>query len=944
MRPAPVRSRMALMSVPTRPIVQDASTVQANIVAAISATGGDHLAAVLDAISRQVYEPQSVVVVGGGEEARSGAAARGVRWEATPRSFLDGLDRAVTHVWLLHDDARPRPDALKALATESIRVDASVAGSKLLNADHPEVLESVGGATDVFCMPYTGLDEGEVDQEQYDVVRDVAFIPGASLLVRRDLLRGLGGQDASLPPLEAGIDFSQRARAAGGRVVVVPSSEVLHEPTCGESVPRWRSRAGRIRSALKVYSVLTLIWLIPVGAFIELLDGVVRLAIGPRTSIVDVFRSWAWNLSKLGSTVAARREMRRSRQVGDAELFRYQVRGSSFLRRLGDDLTETVRGQTVTDGSSAIADLVQRGRQVWQQPGVVIGLIGFVLVAAASRSIIIGRLPATGYALHLPDGVLETLKAYAGGWNPADLGNPRPLHPSVGGSALVQLVLLGRAGLAEMALTVGGAALAFVGTSRLMRLLGVGTGGRFVAALVAIGGPATLAMTEAGLWPGIPALAALPFAIGTFLLPWPETRLRRVRRFAGDVVPVAVVAVFAPLAVIVPLLATVLWMIVGFGRRWSSLARAGLATVVALPVLAPWIIFIDFEYLLETGRPFFWEPPIWTAVAFAVAAVVSVLAGSSKTAAIASWGALLAGVGAAAARTSELGGGVEPALAGLATAAVGLAIVAGSAVDSLHQLDSHRAWRRLGAVPALLGGIALTGTSLFVMADGALGFGPDRLAQSFEFTSARQAEHGPDRVLFIGGGLPGDARTAGDVSYRLFQAPEPTMLEARVHPVLEGDVALREVLIGMSDEESLRPGELLAPFGIRWIVFSEPSPLEQAFASKLDVKPLPLTGFEAVYENIVPSPVAAEIEGDPWVRTGNAYTGPPSAGRVRIASNADAGWQPDPAASDWAVTVAASEGSAAFSPDSEKALYAWFAGGLLVLLSAVAVLGRKTGR
>jgi hypothetical protein len=170
------------------------------------------------------------------------------------------------------------------------------------------------------------------------------------------------------------------------------------------------------------------------------------------------------------------------------------------------------------------------------------------------------------------------------------------------------------------------------------------------------------------------------------------------------------------------------------------------------------------------------------------------------------------------------------------------------------------------------------------------------------------------------------------------------MLEARVHPALEGDVALRDVLIGLSNAESLRPGELLAPFGIRWIVFNEPSPLEEAFASKLDVKPLPLTDFEAVYENIVPSPVAAEIDGDPWVRTGNGYAGPPSESRVRIASNADAGWQPDPAASDWAVTVSASEGSAAFSQDTEKALYAWVAAGLLILLSALALIGRKIGR
>jgi hypothetical protein len=847
---------------------------------------------------------------------------------------------------MLHDDARPRPDALQALVTESLRVDASVAGSKLLRVDRPQMLESVGGATDVFGMPYTGLEEGEVDQEQYDVVRDVAFIPGASVLVRRDLLQGLGGPDALLPPLEAGIDFSQRARAAGGRVVVVPSSEVLHDPGCGKDAPRWRNRAGRIRSALKVYSILTLLWLIPVGAVVDLLDGFVRLVIGPRSAIIDVFRSWAWNLVQLPSTIAARREMRRSRQVDDAELFRYQIRGSSIIRRLGDDLTETVRGPAVTEGASAISELVQRGRQVWQQPGVIIGAIGLLLVAAAGREIIAGRMPSTGYALHMPDAAFETLRAYAGGWNPADLGNPRPLHPSVGGSALLQVVALGRAGLAEMLLTAGGAFLAFVGTSRLMRLLGVGTGGRFIAGVVAFSGPATLAMAEAGLWTGIPALAALPFALGALLRPWPQTWPARIGRVAADALPIAVLAVFAPLAAVVPFVAATLWFLFGVDRQWTSVARAGLATALALPVMAPWIVFIDLDYLFEAGRGFFWTPPTWTLAVFGVAVVVSVLGGSARTAAISGWGGLLVIAGAAAARTAEVGGGLEPAVAGLAVAAVGSAIVAGSAFDSLHQLDSHGTWRRIGVIPGVVAGLALAGTFIFVLADGALGFGPDQFSEPFAFTTARQADHGPDRVLVIGGedGLPGDGRVAGDISYRLFQAPEPNLLEARLHPALDGDRALREVLAGLSEAGSLRPGEQLAPFGIRWIVFNEPSSLEDAFASKLDVKPLPLPEFDAVYENLVLSPVAVEFDGQPWTRAGDAYVGLAAPRRVRLAFNADAGWRPEPAAADWAVTVSAADGRADFAPDGEKAAYAWIAGGLLLLMSVLAILGRRSQR
>ena len=934
---------MEPMSVPTRPPTSDASTVQVNIVAAISTDSGEHLGPVVDAVSRQVYEPLRVVVVGTAPAAQSGAKGHGVDWYPDLRSLLDDLDREVSHVWLLHDDAGPRPDALGALVTEALRVDASMAGSKLLDMDHPETLESVGGATDVFGIPYTGLDEGEVDQEQYDVVRDVAFTPGASVLIRRDLLRGLGGPDPLLPPFEAGIDFSQRARVAGGRVVVVPSSEVLHAPSCRDSAPRWRARAGRIRSALKSYSLLTLLWLIPVGAVLDVLDAVVRLFIGPRLSLVEVLRSWWWNLIKLPSTVRARGVVARSRQLGDAELFRYQVRGSSLMKRLGDDLTEAVRGRGDEGRAAPVADIMQRGRQIWQQPGFIIGLVGVFLVLVAARAIVFGRLPATGYSLHLPESALDTLRTYAGGWNPAELGNPRPLHPSVGLSAVFQLVLLGRPALTEMVLTVGGAALAFIGTSRLLRLMGIGTGGRLISGLVAVSGPAALALSEAGFWPGIPALAALPFALSTFLIPWPQGWAKRVRRVARDSLPVFILAAFVPLALPVPLLFTILWWAFGSDSRWTAPIRAVGATAFAVPALAPWLVFIDFDFLLESGRAQFWNPPLWTVAAFGVGLVIPLLVGDRTTATVAGVGGLLAGIGAVAARTADVGGGLEPSVAGLVTAAMGLAIVAGAAVDAGRRLTSHQMWRRTLAVPGLLGGVALAGTFVFMLSDGALGLGQDEFHQPFEFTTARQADHGLDRVLVVGAAddLPGDARSMGGIVYRVFQAPEPTALEAHLHPALPGDLALGTALTDLAGGESLRPGEQLAQFGIRWVVFIGPSPLEEALASKLDVKPLPLVDFDGVYENLVVSPVAMEVGGDPWTLTGEGFKGTPTAGRVRIAVNADSGWQPEPAASDWAVTVAAAEGRAEYSSDAEQAAYAFVAGGLLVLLVLLTLPGRR---
>ena len=101
---------------------------------------------------------------------------------------------------------------------ELARSDAAVAGSKILidgGTDRTAELESVGGATDVYGDVYTGLDPDELDLEQYDVVREVSYVLAVSLLVRRDLLRGLGGFDPRLG--SAGIKHRFLSEGASGR-------------------------------------------------------------------------------------------------------------------------------------------------------------------------------------------------------------------------------------------------------------------------------------------------------------------------------------------------------------------------------------------------------------------------------------------------------------------------------------------------------------------------------------------------------------------------------------------------------------------------------------------------------------------------------------------------------------------------------------------------------
>ena len=132
-----------------------------------------------------------------------------------------------------------------------------------------------------------------------------------------------------MAPGAAAIDFCQRARLRGGRVVVAPSSEVLY--VAPDREPDWRERAGEIRAMLKVYSLVTLLWAIPLAFLAGLAESIISPFMG-RWKLSGVLAAWGWNLMHLPSVIRSRLEVRRGRQVGDEELFRYQTGGSARLR------------------------------------------------------------------------------------------------------------------------------------------------------------------------------------------------------------------------------------------------------------------------------------------------------------------------------------------------------------------------------------------------------------------------------------------------------------------------------------------------------------------------------------------------------------------------------------------------------------------------------------
>lgn len=858
-----------------------------SVVAAVTVVAGVDPQPTVEAVGRQGHPLQSVRLIGAADT----DAPTGVVQSADLEAIVAELDPTVDYVWILHGDAEPRPDALGALVAEAERFEASLAGSKLLVAGTPDTLEGVGSATDVFGEPYSGLDEGEVDLEQYDVVRDVAFVSSVSMLVRRDLLRGLRGLDSVLAPVAAGLDLSQRVRIAGGRVIVVPSSEVFHRGRCGRGDGGWREQAGRMRAMIKSYRPITLAWFLPFAVLTGVLDSIVSLLLGRWRVLPRYLFTWAWNIVQAPSTIAARRGLARVRQVGDEELFRYQVGGAVRLRQAGSELSERFLGMFDEDSG-----LTTKATEVWNSAVTwgMVAALGAVLVGL--RAIFLSGLPVVGHALPLPEDPVTTLDRFAGGWNPAGLGTAAPVHPGLGPVATVQLLLGGEAGLTRSLVTLAAFGASVLGMGRLASKLGVGGPGAYLGGVAASFGLAAGVLAREGRWTALIAVGLMPWALVSVLGPPLGSRRELMGAIGRTVAVVALITCFVPWLGPVPLLFAVGVRLIGRFRSRPVVAAVGsLGMVVALPYVA-W-------RMDETlgGVPIV-EQPRLIAMAFLLAAVVTgMLAGSWRASGLAG---LMAFGGLAVSKA--VGPDLQEAL--LVLAAVGVGLATASALRP-------RSERGVISWLALASGIAVLVVSLVGLGGGRGGLAPDAWGRELAFMG--MAAEGAERALLVAPDpslLPGESRQGPGFWYRLIDSGGPTLDQVALGPAAAGDAALRTVLDTVASGASLEPGADLARFGIRWVVLAgEPgASLAAVLDSQIDLRPLPLSERLSIYENEVPAAVAQTEDGDHWVRDGTGFAGQPVDQRVLLALNGNSRWGPDWQAEDWAGSVSGRTGRATF--------------------------------
>lgn len=143
-------------------------------------------------------------------------------------------------VALLNPDARVMKGALKRMVEwMDAHPEAGVAGPKLLNADgtrQPSVRRFPGLLDQALILlkvhhawpsapPFKKYLAADLDPSKE---RDVDQLMGAALFVRREVFEDIGLLDEAFFIWFEEVDFSKRAKAAGWRVVYVPSVSIIH--------------------------------------------------------------------------------------------------------------------------------------------------------------------------------------------------------------------------------------------------------------------------------------------------------------------------------------------------------------------------------------------------------------------------------------------------------------------------------------------------------------------------------------------------------------------------------------------------------------------------------------------------------------------------------------------------------------------------------------------
>lgn len=789
---------------------------------------------------------------------------------AAANGSIAGVQGAAFHL-LCHDDVRLAPDVVRILVEEAFRSNAGVVGPKIVDWADPTRLLSVGMSCDHLGQPSPYVERGDLDQEQFDSVRDVFYLQGCVTLVRSDLFEALGGFDPEITFHGEDLDLGWRAHVAGARVVVAPDARVGHLEALGERRPvddrRRLQTRHRIRTRQIATTFPTRLRTTPMAVFYALLEVLQAVVFGRFRHARDITSAWMWSLTHASGTRRARARLAALRRVDDSEVRAFQRRGnvrlSAFLRaQFGR-----------SEGAESSWDFVSNLRATRGTLTFTAWILIIVYLLVASRELLFSTIPAVG---DMPEmlGVGDMFSRWISGYQSSGLGSTAPAPTGFGLFALLGTVLFGAVGLLRHLLILGMIPLGVLTMWRLTRPV-TSRRARVVATVGYLVVPIAGQSLARGDWPGLVAYAVMPIVISQLfgasgLAPFGDrdgiagpgvTSRPLLHRIAAVGLISALAATIAPAIIGVVVVVAILLVLGGLLAGQIRSAGRVLVTgtggaVLAVALQLPWSLSFlsDWRTVFGSNSPGasltlssltrFTIGPVSSSVlcwALLASALLPLLIGRDWRLgwAVRCWAMILGGLAGAWVLGQDWIPGQLPAVSLLLVpAAVGLALSIGLGIAAFEVdlPDYHFGWRQVASLLAagafVLAGLPALGTAL----SGRWGMPRGDFGVSLSFLD----EEGPPdsfRVLWLGDAsvlplagwrleAPGidELGTGRSLTFATSSNGMPSVAEQWSSPVDSGLRSLASSLEIAGAGGTARLGALVAPMAVRYIIV----PLAQA--------------------------------------------------------------------------------------------------------------------
>lgn len=192
------------------------------------------------------------------------------------------MQQGADWIFVLNEDIVLHKDCIHSLVTLGQSDDKiGVVGPLVYHHDEPDYIQSAGGMLRANWDTWH-IAQNEKDTGQVTAPRNVDFISGCAIMVRRDAVKRVGGIDERFFYYKEETEWCFRIRQSGWRIVVTPQAKIWHKGVQRDYHPNPSLMYYKTRNwflFLLKHKAPVRVW---IGAWIQFLRTIVSWSIKPK--------------------------------------------------------------------------------------------------------------------------------------------------------------------------------------------------------------------------------------------------------------------------------------------------------------------------------------------------------------------------------------------------------------------------------------------------------------------------------------------------------------------------------------------------------------------------------------------------------------------------------------------------------------------------------------